>query len=77
MGYVEVYNVDGEGGWTDLEDIPFIETELVTYEGNRFIVCAYLYRDDEDPVPYANGMAEETVTDRGVNSTSALENRGK
>ena len=26
MGYVEVYNVEGEGGWTDLNDIPFIET---------------------------------------------------
>jgi len=26
MGYVEVYNVDGEGGWTDINDIPFIET---------------------------------------------------
>ncbi len=26
MGYVEVHNVDGEGGWTDLDDIPLIET---------------------------------------------------
>ena len=60
--------------WWEGHPLGRIETELVTYEGNRFIVCAYLYRDDEDPVPYANGMAEETVTDRGVNSTSALEN---
>jgi hypothetical protein len=26
MGYIEVHNQDGLGGWTDLEDIPFIET---------------------------------------------------
>jgi hypothetical protein len=26
MGYVEIHNQDGLGGWTDLEDIPFIET---------------------------------------------------
>jgi len=26
MGYFEVYNQDGLGSWTDLEDIPFIET---------------------------------------------------
>jgi hypothetical protein len=26
MGYIEIHNQDGLGGWTDLEDIPFIET---------------------------------------------------
>ena len=26
MGYVEVYNVEGEGGWTNLDDIPLTET---------------------------------------------------
>ncbi len=29
---------------------------------------------DTDAQPFATGLAEETVTDRGVNSTSALEN---
>jgi hypothetical protein len=26
MGYIELYNIDNDGGWTDLNDIPFIET---------------------------------------------------
>jgi hypothetical protein len=26
MGHIEVYNVGGEGGWTDLDDIPITET---------------------------------------------------
>ena len=24
MGYIEVYNIDKDGEWTDLDDIPFI-----------------------------------------------------
>ena len=51
-----------------------IETELLAHEGNRFIVAARLYRVDTDEKPFATGLAEEVVTDRGVNSTSALEN---
>jgi len=51
-----------------------IETELVAHEGNRFIVAARLFRVDTDTKPFATGLAEEVVTDRGVNSTSALEN---
>lgn len=51
-----------------------IETELVSHTGNRFIVAARLYRIDTDEKPFATGLAEEVVTERGVNSTSALEN---
>lgn len=51
-----------------------IETELLSHEGNRFIVAARLYRVDTDPQPFSTGLAEEVVSDRGVNSTSALEN---
>ena len=51
-----------------------IETQLLAHEGNRFIVAARLYRIDTDTAPFATGLAEEVVTDRGVNSTSALEN---
>ena len=51
-----------------------IETELLAHEGNRFIVAARLYRVDTDAQPFATGLAEEIVIDRGVNSTSALEN---
>lgn len=51
-----------------------VETRLLSHEGNRFIVMAYLYRTDTDQEPAATGLAEEIVTDRGVNATSALEN---
>jgi len=51
-----------------------IETELLAHQGNRFIVAARLFRVDTDTHPFATGLAEEVVTDRGVNSTSALEN---
>lgn len=60
--------------WWEGHPLGRIETELLSHEGNRFIVAAYLYRTDADIDFYASGMAEETVTDRGVNSTSALEN---
>lgn len=51
-----------------------IETELLRHEGQRFIVFARLFRVDTDTLPFATGLAEEVVSDRGVNSTSALEN---
>lgn len=51
-----------------------IETELLAHGGDRFIVVARLYRDAVDTLVAATGMAEETITERGVNSTSALEN---
>ena len=51
-----------------------IATELESMADNRFIVKAYLYRTFADGVAFSTGYAEEKVTDRGVNSTSALEN---
>lgn len=60
--------------WWEGHPLGRIDTTLISSEGKRFIVGAYLYRDDQDDRPYAAGMAEETITDRGVNSTSALEN---
>lgn len=51
-----------------------IDTELESLADNRFIVKAYLYRTFADAVAFSTGYAEEKVTDRGVNSTSALEN---
>lgn len=59
-----------------IEDYPEfrIATELESMQGDRFIVKAYLYRHSSDVVAFATGYAEETVSDRGVNSTSALEN---
>jgi hypothetical protein len=51
-----------------------ISTELEVVEASRYIVKAYLFKNAEDGVAWATGYAEETVTSRGVNQTSALEN---
>ena len=51
-----------------------IATELEVVEKDRYIVKAYLFKDASDSVAWATGYAEETVTQRGVNQTSALEN---
>jgi hypothetical protein len=51
-----------------------ISTELEVVEAARYIVKAYLFKDASDGVAWATGYAEETVTSRGVNQTSALEN---
>lgn len=49
-------------------------TELVFHDGTRYVVRAEIYTDREDTRPAATGYAEEIVTTRGVNQTSALEN---
>jgi hypothetical protein len=51
-----------------------ISTELEVIESNRYVVKAYLFKTATDSVAWATGLAEETVTSRGVNQTSALEN---
>ena len=51
-----------------------IATELEVVEATRYIVKAYLFKDAADSLAWATGYAEETVTARGVNQTSALEN---
>jgi ssDNA-binding Zn-finger/Zn-ribbon topoisomerase 1 len=51
-----------------------ISTELEVIETNRYVVKAYLYKNSTDTIAWATGLAEETVTSRGVNQTSALEN---
>ena len=57
----------------DFEDFR-ISTELESFANDRFIVKAYLYRTFADSVAFATGYAEEKISDRGVNATSALEN---
>jgi hypothetical protein len=51
-----------------------ISTELEVVEATRYIVKAYLFKDASDSLAWSTGYAEETVTSRGVNQTSALEN---
>jgi hypothetical protein len=51
-----------------------IETLLVDAMLQRFIVKASVFRTEADAQAWTTGYAEETVSTRGVNSTSALEN---
>jgi hypothetical protein len=51
-----------------------VATELEIVEASRYIVKAYLFKSAQDSVAWTTGLAEESITDRGVNSTSALEN---
>jgi signal recognition particle subunit SEC65 len=59
--------------WKDHPD-GRIDTKLIEATASRFIVQAYIYRTEVDQHPWASGLAEETVSGRGVNATSALEN---
>jgi hypothetical protein len=51
-----------------------ISTEVIEHTLQRFIVKASIFRTEVDAYPWTTGFAEETVSTRGVNSTSALEN---
>lgn len=52
-----------------------IVTDLIHHDDKRFIVKAFVYRDDDaDVEPSATGLAEEIVGASPVNRTSALEN---
>jgi len=59
--------------WKDNPD-GRVATELISFQNGQYIVQAYLYRTFADSVAYSTGLAEEKITDRGVNATSALEN---
>ena len=59
--------------WKEHED-GRVFTEIVEHTLQRFIVKASIYRTEVDAHPWTTGFAEETVSTRGVNSTSALEN---
>ena len=51
-----------------------VETELIEASNTRFIVFCKLFKTEADSKPCATGLAFETITEKGVNSTSALEN---
>jgi hypothetical protein len=59
--------------WKDHPD-GRIDTTLVESTLQRFIIKAAIYRTEVDAQAWTTGYAEETVSTRGVNSTSALEN---
>jgi len=51
-----------------------IKTELVSYSDTQFIFKAEMYKDINDPVPFATGFAEERVGSTFINKANALEN---
>ena len=51
-----------------------IYTELLEATPSRFIVRAEIFRTEVDSKAWTSGLAFEHISDRGVNSTSALEN---
>ena len=62
-----------EKWWKDYPD-GRVETKIEQATDVRYIVSAQLYKTEADAKPCATGLASESVSDRGVNSTSALEN---
>jgi hypothetical protein len=51
-----------------------IETTLMNYDGDSCIVRTVIWKHRDDTNPTATGYAHEIHTDRGVNSTSFVEN---
>ena len=49
-------------------------TKIEQATDTRYIISAQLFKTEADAQPWATGLASESVSDRGVNSTSALEN---
>jgi hypothetical protein len=62
-----------EKWWKDYPD-GRVATKIEQASNTRYIVSAELFRTEADAKAYATGLASESVSDRGVNSTSALEN---
>jgi len=67
------YKKDAKSFWEDYPD-GRIYTKLLDFSSGRYIVQAFVYRTEADQHPWTTGLAEETISGRGVNATSALEN---
>ena len=59
--------------WKDYPD-GRVATKIEQATDTRYIVSAELYKTEADAKACATGLASESISDRGVNSTSALEN---
>ena len=62
-----------EKWWKDYPD-GRVSTKIEQATDTRYIVSAELFKTEADAKACATGLASESVSDRGVNSTSALEN---
>ena len=60
--------------WHDKFPDGRIETDIIEHSNTRFIVVCKLFKTEADQKPCSSGVASETISDRGVNATSALEN---
>ena len=58
--------------WWDKYPNGRIQTQIYRYDGTTVVMSAEGFNDDDRLI--ATGYAEETVSDRGVNATSFLEN---
>ena len=59
--------------WKDYPD-GRVATKIEQASDVRYIVSAELFKTEADAKACATGLASESISDRGVNSTSALEN---
>ncbi len=59
--------------WKDYPD-GRVATKIEQATDTRYIISAELFKKSTDDRPFSSGLASESVSDRGVNSTSALEN---
>lgn len=76
MSFLEDYEpveVRLEKFWSENKNGRVI-TDLVSYGDGEYVVRAEVWRDALEERPTASGYAQELVTAKGVNSTSALEN---
>ena len=62
-----------EKWWKDYPD-GRVSTKIEQATDTRYIVSAELFKTEADVKACATGLASESISDRGVNSTSALEN---
>ena len=62
-----------EKWWKDYPD-GRVATKIEQASDTRYIVSAELFKTEADAKACATGLASESISDRGVNSTSALEN---
>jgi hypothetical protein len=51
-----------------------VETTMMSYDGDSCVFRAEIYFKNSETVPTATGYAQEIRSDRGVNSTSFVEN---
>ena len=58
--------------WKDNPD-GRVYTELLESTATRFVVFSSIYRTEADAHPWATGLASETIADRGMLASSALE----